>query len=70
MMEELIRHVARLVLQDAQRTAPAIEAMEGIDIGGDGRRLTADRALVAAFLISRGEPVPKMRDLTDAFTRQ
>jgi hypothetical protein len=59
----LLRHTARLVLQDAARTAPAIEAMEGIDTEGEGRRLTADRALVAAFLISRGETVPKPRDM-------
>jgi hypothetical protein len=61
--ELIIRHAMRVALLDAQQTSAATEAMAGIPLEGQGPRCSAHGALVAAFMTSRGETVPRPRDL-------
>jgi hypothetical protein len=53
----MVAHGVRLALQAAAREAPAVAAMQGIDIGAGGLRHHANGALVAAYMAAYGEPL-------------
>jgi hypothetical protein len=57
--QEYLLFARRQALQEVQRAAPAVAAMQGIDLECQGPRLSANDALVAAFLATRGEEAPQ-----------
>jgi hypothetical protein len=61
--QRYLRHAEYLALTEAARAHPAEDAMRGLDLDGKGRSTGAHGALVAAFMISRGEPMPQSSGL-------
>jgi hypothetical protein len=59
--ERYLLHAEHLALIEAARTSPAVTAMAGIAIDGASPPLSAHSALVVAWLISRGEPLPRLQ---------